>query len=327
MTGAVCPLLSICIPTYNRSLFLRESLTSVYGAISGFEDQVGVLVSDNASTDNTTAVVSEFQHRYPGLRYNRNPVNVIDKNFFIAAGLARGRYVWVFADDDLMQQDAVGRVLKEIAHGYNLLILNFSIWNNDFSVMLKEIFFSTSEDRSFTDQNEFLRHFSIKAQLLSSVVVRKDVLFTLPEGEYEKFHEYGCSFLLAIYAGVAGRLNALFISNTLVRYRGDNSDLRDASIWYKYFATGSTLFLRELLKYGYSTWSSYRARYPVLKYYIVPNISLNRRSGKSMKGVFRLILPYYALHGYFWMVIVPLLFAPVSLLHALYSLKCRFRHL
>lgn len=326
MTGAVCPLLSICIPTFNRAVFLRESLQSVFTSLAGLEDQVEVLVSDNASSDDTTAVVTEFQQQYPGLRYNRNPVNVIDKNFFIAAGLARGQYVWVFADDDLMQQDAVGRVLKEISNGYNLLILNFSIWNNDFSVKLKEKFFS-AEDRSFTDQNEFLRHFSIKAQLLSSVVVRKDILFTLPENNYEKFHEYGCSFLLAVYAGVAGRLNALFISNTLVRYRGDNSDLRDVSVWYKYFATGSTLFLRELLKHGYSTWSSYRARYPVLKYYIVPNISLNRRSGKSMKGVFRLILPYYALHGYFWMVIVPLLFVPVSLLHALHSLKSRFRHL
>lgn len=326
MTSAGTTVLSVCIPTFNRAALLQETLLSVLASLAGFEDQVEILISDNASTDNTREVVTKFQNLYPKIRYNRNPVNVIDKNFFIAAGLATGKYVWVFADDDLMELNAVGRVLKEISNGYNLLILNHSVWNNDFSAGLKDKFICAQKDNVFTDHNKFLQYFSIKAQLISAVVIKKDVLLTLPEGKYGRFHEYGCSFLLAMYTGVAENINALLISDALVRYRGDNSDLREVSIWYKYFATGSTLFFREIRKYGYSAWSCYRAKYPVLKYYIVPNISHNRRSGKSMKGIFRLILPYYALHAYFWVIIVPLLFAPVSALHALYRLKCRFRN-
>lgn len=326
MTATGTTTLSICIPTFNRAAFLRETLLSVLASLAGFEDQVEVLISDNASTDNTREVVTDFQNLYPKIRYNRNPVNVIDKNFFIAAGLATGKYVWVFADDDLMELNAVGRVLKDISNEYNLLILNFSIWNNDFSTRLKDKFICAQTDKVFTDHNKFLQYFSIRAQLISSVVIKRDVLLAFPESKYDKFHEYGCSFLLAMYTGVSENINSLFISDALIRYRGDNSDLKGVSIWYKYFATGSTLFLRELRKYGYSAWSCYRANYPILKYYLVPNISRNRRSGKSMKGIFRLILPYYALHAYFWVIIVPLLFAPVSALHALYRLKCRFRH-
>jgi abequosyltransferase len=319
------PVLSICIPTYNRSCFLRESLTSVYKAISGLDEQVEVLVSDNASTDNTLEVVTEFQCRYPELRYNRNPVNVIDKNFFIAASLATGKYVWVFADDDLMEERAVSRVLKEIFIGYNLLILNYSTWNSSFSTLIKSQFFPVSEDRFFNNHNELLKYFSIKPQFISSVVVRKDVLFTLPENAYEKIHEYGFSYILAIYAGIYGKVKALFISDELVRYRGDNSDLKSVSKWYKAFATGTTLMLREIRRYNYSAWATHCAKHQVLKDYIVQNISHNRRSGNNMSGIFKLILPYYALHGYFWMVIVPLLFVPASILNTLHSLLIKFR--
>jgi abequosyltransferase len=325
MTDMATPILSVCIPTYNRAAFLRESLTSVFRAIEGLEDAVEVLVSDNASSDDTSTVIAEFQSRYPQLRYNRNLQNVIDENFFIAADLARGEYVWVFADDDLMEETAISRVLKEISCGYNLLILNYSIWDNEFSVKIRNKYYPVSADLLFTDHDEFLKYFSIKAQFISSVVVKKNVLFTLPEAAYKKMYEYGFSYLLAICAGVSGRLKALLVSETMVRYRGDNSDLKAMDRWYKCFATGSTMMLREVHQYGYSAWAIYCAKHQVLKSYIFRDISNRRRSGDSMAGIFRLILPYYAFQGYFWLIIVPMLFVPAPMLRTLHYLAHKFR--
>ena len=49
-------LLSICIPTYNRAQFLPALLESIITQINGHEDKVEIIVSDNASTDNTKQI-------------------------------------------------------------------------------------------------------------------------------------------------------------------------------------------------------------------------------------------------------------------------------
>jgi abequosyltransferase len=46
------PLLSICIPTYNRSQYLKQALET-YVSNAAFDDEVEIVISDNASTDNT----------------------------------------------------------------------------------------------------------------------------------------------------------------------------------------------------------------------------------------------------------------------------------
>src|SRR5947209_6312282 len=60
------PVFSICLPTYNRARLLGRAIRSALAQTFGdFE----LIVSDNASTDDTTAVVGSF--RDPRLRYRR----------------------------------------------------------------------------------------------------------------------------------------------------------------------------------------------------------------------------------------------------------------
>jgi len=54
-------LLSICIPTCNRSRLLHESLTSILNSAKGYEDKIEIVISDNVSTDDTGSVVARFQ--------------------------------------------------------------------------------------------------------------------------------------------------------------------------------------------------------------------------------------------------------------------------
>ena len=101
--------LSICIPTYNRIRFLKELLPSVLGQL----DMGGVelVVSDNASTDGTGDYLRTLNH--PCLRWWTNDSNIGgDRNFLKCVSEARGEYVWLFGDDDIMPNDAVGRVVE-----------------------------------------------------------------------------------------------------------------------------------------------------------------------------------------------------------------------
>ena len=101
--------LSICIPTYNRAAFLGEALDSV---IRQATDEVEIVVSDNASTDNTEALVREYQARFPRIRYHKNPENLgADRNFLKVVELGEGEYCWLLGSDDALAEGAIAAML------------------------------------------------------------------------------------------------------------------------------------------------------------------------------------------------------------------------
>lgn len=88
----VKPLLSICIPTYNRCGYLQNSLNSIICQREFQDGRVEVVISDNASTDETEALGKEYASRYKNIRYFRNYENVRDRNFPIALSRGIGVY-------------------------------------------------------------------------------------------------------------------------------------------------------------------------------------------------------------------------------------------
>lgn len=90
------PIVSICIPTYNRAMCLQECLSQTLAAQgAGIE----VIVSDNASEDDTRKIVSSFND--PRIKYCRNEENIgFVKNFFRALSYAEGKWVLFLSDED-----------------------------------------------------------------------------------------------------------------------------------------------------------------------------------------------------------------------------------
>ena len=122
------PLLSICVPTYNRAERLRVMLEATLPQVAELADRVEVWVSDNASPDHTPRVVEEARRLGP-LNYSRNEANIglVANVIKCATELARGEYVWVPGDDDLLRPKALARVVErlEAARGLELIYLNF----------------------------------------------------------------------------------------------------------------------------------------------------------------------------------------------------------
>lgn len=88
------PVVSICIPTYNRAIYLDKSLESiVMTRIFKETDDIEIVVSDNASTDDTAIIVNKYQSLFPyKIKYHRNKDNVRDKNFEIVLSEANGKF-------------------------------------------------------------------------------------------------------------------------------------------------------------------------------------------------------------------------------------------
>ncbi len=90
------PKLSIMVPTRNRAKLLIECLESLRTTLTDCE----ILVSDNASTDDTEARVAALND--PRIRYWRHEQDVgVVRNHNALWAKARGEYLVMFGDDDL----------------------------------------------------------------------------------------------------------------------------------------------------------------------------------------------------------------------------------
>lgn len=99
------PIISICIPTYNRADALEQSLER-YVSCDGFDDSIEIVISDNASTDRTREVAEKFTTKFSNIKYYRNKENIRDSNFEIALKRGTGRYLKLQNDTTLYDVDA-----------------------------------------------------------------------------------------------------------------------------------------------------------------------------------------------------------------------------
>jgi|GEM_PF-2154460 len=124
------PILTIGIPTYNRSKLLANLLSCIFYQVkaSALADKIQVVVSNNNSTDDTEAVVDEFIKKGLKIDYSRNEENIGGNNNILKVGyeLAKAPYCWIIGDDDLIRDGGIAYYLKllEDNKGVELFYLN-----------------------------------------------------------------------------------------------------------------------------------------------------------------------------------------------------------
>ena len=112
-------LVIVAIPTYNRSASLERAIVSVleqdHGAIT-------VLISDNASPDDTECLCRDLSQRDARVVYHRQPVNLgltANYNWLMRAALERDRqrdaYFMFLSDDDWLDGDYCSLCVDRIA--------------------------------------------------------------------------------------------------------------------------------------------------------------------------------------------------------------------
>lgn len=104
--------LTVAIPTYNGGRYLAETIDSVLCQLPDVKERrVEILISDNASTDNTSNIVNQYLATYPEIfSYNINTCNLgYDRNVDKLFKIAQGEYVWLLGDDDTLVSGALKR--------------------------------------------------------------------------------------------------------------------------------------------------------------------------------------------------------------------------
>ena len=104
--------LSICIPTFNRFRNLDNLLFSISNNLS--LDTAEVIISDNASRDKTKDIVNKYKKKLK-LKYIRNIYNLgMAKNIINCTKYAKGEFIWILGDDDLLFNNSLREINKLI---------------------------------------------------------------------------------------------------------------------------------------------------------------------------------------------------------------------
>jgi len=98
------PLVSICIPTYNSAPYLRESLESI---VHQTYDNLEIIVSDNASKDDTESIVRSYS-TYHKIYFYKNLTNIgCYNNYNKCISLAKGEFIAIYHSDDIYELNIV----------------------------------------------------------------------------------------------------------------------------------------------------------------------------------------------------------------------------
>lgn len=106
------PILSICIPIYNRLNYLEMMLERFLEDYSLFQEDIHLFISDNCSEQNLKACIENFQEKGLKIDFNRNETNIgPDKNFELCFKKAEGRFTWLLGSDDIPLKGVVARIV------------------------------------------------------------------------------------------------------------------------------------------------------------------------------------------------------------------------
>jgi glycosyltransferase involved in cell wall biosynthesis len=130
------PLLSIVVPTFQRSDELVLAVSSIADQLTGgLEQKVEIIITDNASGPDTVGKIKYLASQYSTISYllhKRDEGGFFQ--FFAAPWRARGRYTWVFGSDDVLLPGGVAHVVELLEReAPSYLTLNKKVYSKDLS--------------------------------------------------------------------------------------------------------------------------------------------------------------------------------------------------
>lgn len=210
--------LTIGIPTFNGARRIGETLNSVLSqATDALVDQLEIVVSDNASTDETEAVVRRYQgdSKVP-IIYARHSKNIgFDLNVDSLFQRATGDFVWTLADDDTLRPGALAKVVAALSSNpyLSIVLVNFIAYDPE----LKEVrdVVEIASDIHCQTPEEFLTKSESKYSLLSALIFKRSAWLL-----EEKAAGIGSNFIhVYLLFRILRTGSSLIVAEPLVNYR------------------------------------------------------------------------------------------------------------
>jgi glycosyltransferase involved in cell wall biosynthesis len=220
------PVLSICVPTFNRTPEMVVAVRSLASQITdGLESKVEIVISDNASGSAGQEAIRQLADEFACISYY---VNAQDESgsfqIYAACWRTTGRWTWTFGSDDFLFPGGIAAVVQKLeSEDPSLLTMNKRILSRDLSEeRLHQV--NRIPDRNFDGFDNLMRGVGVhQVAFLSSCVERTETARALDPTAYraaDTFHNYVIAYL-------AKHRNArcTYMSSNHLGHRVDNSVL------------------------------------------------------------------------------------------------------
>lgn len=181
------PLLTIAIPTYNREVWLDNSLSIIEEELFGLNEKIELIVSNNASTDSTKDVIEKHKNNI-SFKVINNEKNIgAIRNINILINRATADLVWVLGDDDFLPKGFLKNLISLIENKPNICFyyVPIQVWYpSKIYVLGEEIDYKAHLEKDFLEQEfKFLEYNSLREiasmdrgyfNAISSIIMSKE---------------------------------------------------------------------------------------------------------------------------------------------------------
>lgn len=252
-------LLSICIPAYNGSKYITETLTSI---LNQNQRGVEVVVVDDRSTDNTFDVVIEFAKKNPDfpIRVIKNKKNLgFDGNVLNMVSKAQGEFCWLLGQDDKLLPGATRTVLAQIKKHPNasLIYCNYTRYDDILKKITSGAMINIKKDKVFRDFNQFFfyrvhqsyfQYLGTNVITMSTDVVNRKLWKKVESvGRKGIGHNFIHCFMIAKM--IRDNSYIAYLGEPQVWYRSNNHRVWPNDIWKDY----NKVFIDFLIEQGFDT--------------------------------------------------------------------------
>jgi abequosyltransferase len=286
--STAAPIISIAIPTYNRSRRLEDTLTRLSAHIEIFQDWVEVVVSDNASTDDTPDIVTAFSQRTgKAVRYGRNASNLgIDGNIHAVSRLCTGRFLLLMSDDDLLLPGALTR-LRDLVDGTPGLLFCFVNGGSftgtyDPTVSLPALV-PLAQPLVTCDPNELLATIGVWSTFISSFFVERQAWLDVPKPEsFIGSDIYLTHILFRLLMAKRGR-PCVITSEQLLAARGEYGG--SFRVFHAFGYSLLSLVTRDAPALGLDPRAMRRVKLGIIRRALPPMVLMIRRGGAKHRAL------------------------------------------
>lgn len=177
------PLLSICIPIYNRLSFLQIMLERFLEDNSLFEKEIELIISDNCSKDDLQTCVKAFKERGLNVFYHRQDNNLgPDGNFEYCFNNAHGKYMWLLGSDDIPVSGFLRYLLKELDKDLDFGLVYLR--EGKFNKWYRNVLFDKAYSEVVEDNQIMLPTINVWITFMSASIIKTDVIKSIDLKKY-----------------------------------------------------------------------------------------------------------------------------------------------
>lgn len=315
------PFLSIGIPTYNGSRFLKDSIPTVISEITagGFQDEVEVVFLDNGSTEDIRPLIeSQLIGKSIQYQYFKNDLNIgYDRNINKLFQVATGEYVKLLADDDGFLPGGLKEhidLLKKHNDSLDVLLTNFESYDTELKKPVSNLPMDEALNGKLFNGSQFFANSSGRYGQVSSLTVKRSSWVSQdPEPGFDSqyIHIYMCLKILE-------KGKALVIPHPTIKVRMGSQNFEKLNADFITVPQGALHLFKMFLNRGIYNENVLEELIDEQHHYILRRLYTAKKNGLGFSFDFlkQLLKSHYD-YLPFWFLYLPFYFVPNSLLKGL----------